>query len=116
MRISDWSSDVCSSDLHRGRAVDPLGPREVDHRRAERLEEVVRGQADAPLRQRQAEDGLHGPAEPGAGIDLGRPGAFVEAAENEQVGVLQARLQGTRSEAHTSELQSRMLTSYAVFC
>src|SRR3546814_13676458 len=23
MRISDWSSDVCSSDLHRGAAADP---------------------------------------------------------------------------------------------
>src|SRR3546814_11934879 len=34
MRISDWSSDVCSSDLHVGRAVgeltDALGPAQFD--------------------------------------------------------------------------------------
>src|SRR3546814_13232744 len=26
MRISDWSSDVCSSDLASGRRADPIGP------------------------------------------------------------------------------------------
>ncbi len=53
----------------------------------------MRRQADAPLRRRQAELGAHGPAEPGPGVHLGRPGPFVEAAEDEQVHVLQARLQ-----------------------
>src|SRR3546814_9125439 len=30
MRISDWSSDVCSSDLHRGRRCDHLLRQAVD--------------------------------------------------------------------------------------
>src|SRR3546814_2294401 len=40
MRISDWSSDVCSSDLDDGEAVDDAGPashpRSALDRRAER--------------------------------------------------------------------------------
>src|SRR3546814_5577384 len=31
MRISDWSSDVCSSDLHDGRAADELDVGEGEH-------------------------------------------------------------------------------------
>src|SRR3546814_6718574 len=127
MRISDWSSDVCSSDLescrpglqfrllvaqtvgepqalaegvdapeparrHGRSAVDPLGAGQVDAWRAESLVEVMRGEADAALGQRQAEGRLHGPAEP-------RP-----------------RRRLRRSEEHTSELQSLMRISYAVFC
>src|SRR3546814_1735113 len=37
MRISDWSSDVCSSDLHRRFAAGIALGKTVDHRRAEAL-------------------------------------------------------------------------------
>src|SRR3546814_7454489 len=67
MRISDWSSDVCSSDLGRPRQGPDLFP-----------------------------------AQP----DAGATGAGRHAAG----GILQ------RSEEHTSELQSLMRISYAVFC
>src|SRR3546814_8914774 len=83
MRISDWSSDVCSSDLtvdpHWANAVLPMGF-------------PVQGNLD-PL----------------ALIAGGR--ALETAVEN----ILSA-FENRRSEEHTSELQSLMRISYAVFC
>src|SRR3546814_1508802 len=77
MRISDWSSDVCSSDLrHRGNIL----AREI-------------GEPVVPVACREDRDQR--------GIDLR---------------VLMPRLRGSRSEEHTSELQSLMRISYAVFC
>src|SRR3546814_1380672 len=89
MRISDWSSDVCSSDLRgdvRLLQLDRVGGRDVDRRR---LFEV--GVAD----QRTGDDDF-----------LARCRALYGC-------VLRI---GRRSEEHTSELQSLMRISYAVFC
>src|SRR3546814_4560247 len=85
MRISDWSSDVCSSDL----ADQCGGGREAD--------------GQAPL--------AGGQAEPEGDMSLAR------AAGTERDDIL-APLDpfATRSEEHTSELQSLMRISYAVFC
>src|SRR3546814_2635436 len=97
MRISDWSSDVCSSDLIRqGLGVVGAGTR------VGRLAEVLRiaGIDEADLN-------THGPERVGEEV----PGAAVEAAGADDV-VAAAR----RSEEHTSELQSLMRISYAVFC
>src|SRR3546814_5721224 len=97
MRISDWSSDVCSSDLP--------DPQEGEFLVDNALATVERGCADrppflrlafilqmaiadrhaAPIPQREIEPGINRPAE-------------------------------QRSEEHTSELQSLMRNSYAVFC
>src|SRR3546814_18890907 len=41
MRISDWSSDVCSSDLLRGGAIAVVGERVDDHRHAARAVALV---------------------------------------------------------------------------
>src|SRR3546814_10835766 len=89
MRISDWSSDVCSSDLREDRlALVPLnfpsGRTAICHLR--RLREVDRAN---------------------------RTGQ--RAAIGAAIGNRRARLIG-RSEEHTSELQSLMRNSYAVFC
>src|SRR3546814_5300712 len=89
MRISDWSSDVCSSDL-RDVAFD-LVPAEAGHRPF----------AGAAHRI--------GTAKIETDIDLG-PGIGVIV--NQQG----CRLGIARSEEHTSELQSLMPNSYAVFC
>ena len=62
-------------------------------RRAEHLREVVRRQADAPLRQIEAEIAPHRAAEPGIAARLRRPGAFDEPAEHDAVDALQARFQ-----------------------
>src|SRR3546814_3742855 len=80
MRISDWSSDVCSSDLQRT----PAG------RRARMVLAVV--------------GRLHERPEPDAG-------AVAQVGQHKRPAV-----EKRRSEEHTSELQSLMRISYAVFC
>src|SRR3546814_9496533 len=90
MRISDWSSDVCSSDLRRR----PL------HRA------VAEGH-DARLDRRDIAVGLLQQALAARGQVEGEPGL----AELDRIHV-----DDVRSEEHTSELQSLMRISYAVFC
>src|SRR3546814_4552392 len=96
MRISDWSSDVCSSDLP------AVGPR------ASRL---ARPRCD-PLgagRLRNADSGVLRQQ-----VDSGRnTWPSLDLACILQVEALTAP---SRSEEHTSELQSLMRISYAVFC
>src|SRR3546814_2060551 len=109
MRISDWSSDVCSSDLDhaqlaaralldRGAAVFTL---EFGHLGGECVIALLQAAVVAPLL-----------------FDLLRQCAHVAgAAVPEPQPVLQPRQQREqRSEEHTSELQSLMRNSYAVFC
>src|SRR3546814_7790933 len=109
MRISDWSSDVCSSDLRVGqlrvaqlaRPRPPL-PRGPEHALGQRRE-----LAAAP------------------GLVLGIDEMGTEHRTDQLVGV-RAEDRGERrvgiddrtlrSEEHTSELQSLMRISYAVFC
>ena len=64
---------------------------EDDFFRAEQLGEIVRGEADAPLRQIKSEIKPHRPAEPGIGPAFRRPGAFDQAAEHDAVAVSEAR-------------------------
>src|SRR3546814_4852538 len=92
MRISDWSSDVCSSDL------------------------IDRYEAAGPLTAR-LEAALHdldfggGPA----GALLGREVRLTAGLDGDLPRLL--RLEKlTRSEEHTAELQSLMRRSYAVYC
>src|SRR3546814_2526253 len=91
MRISDWSSDVCSSDLVSRDLKPPPG-----------------GVARAVAR------GGRGQACPPSAAALSCPGAGpVEAPASHRAGLAQLV---ERSEEHTSELQSLMRISYAVFC
>src|SRR3546814_8480672 len=106
MRISDWSSDVCSSDLHyswsKGLKLLGLG-----------------------------RDQLELLPENGMRLDAGALEDVLARCERERQPVLMAvAVLGTteygtvdpvdamvdRSEEHTSELQSLMRISYAVFC
>src|SRR3546814_2903430 len=101
MRISDWSSDVCSSDLITDITPDPA----LLHSFAEPLgasrvvqhpDRCIIGMDNVAGQDRGLDaldqwlQGSHGPAAPVS--------------------------QGTRSEEHTSELQSLMRISYAVIC
>src|SRR3546814_8466589 len=88
MRISDWSSDVCSSDLFRRcHDTEPL------HK--------------SPTRFAGRPDCRHSwHRRIGANA---RPGTSTRKAHEPSSWVL-------RSEEHTSELQSLMRISYAVFC
>src|SRR3546814_2570151 len=102
MRISDWSSDVCSSDLVRRAQRIGVGLRLADARQA-----VHRGngqQAEA-RDERHEHRQAHRIAKLRAAAEQPRRGREqpVEQRENE------------RSEEHTSELQSLMRISYAVF-
>src|SRR3546814_5743019 len=96
MRISDWSSDVCSSDLHVGRLA-----RQFQHAVAaaalqQDMEFAVIGRHRGRI--------VHHPFG-GGDIGVERGKVVVGGAQHRQ-----------RSEEHTSELQSLMRISYAVFC
>src|SRR3546814_5020526 len=102
MRISDWSSDVCSSDLPCVAigGITPANARPLIEAGADFLavsgavwngDEAEAVRAFAALLRDDAE-----------------AAAVVATFGNLQVGV--------RSEEHTSELQSLMRISYAVFC
>src|SRR3546814_5425870 len=102
MRISDWSSDVCSSDLDdRDREHDHADEQaDQPHRVDDRLAAIMLGRG-AVLDE--AED------------DLACPDRALEHSgdrEQEDDELIEHR----RSEEHTSELQSLMRISYAVFC
>src|SRR3546814_4069719 len=122
MRISDWSSDVCSSDLrllHGERAVEGLVQEGVGIGGGQ-----FRGRLAVALDERLLV-GLE------TGLDLGRTGECSRRKQGEQqrrdgsaprhiashhIGGFQTSGPALRSEEHTSELQSLMRISYAVFC
>src|SRR3546814_2877527 len=115
MRISDWSSDACSSDLEAegGQHVEGdvlhLGAGEAERLGAELVakgplvegELHVEGAGEAGLQRLQR----------GLGEALGLEAIMVHAGR-----VLESAVADrVRSEEHTSELQSLMRISYAVF-
>src|SRR3546814_3328348 len=93
MRISDWSSDVCSSDLRT--AVPNKNAAKSITRTAESVSARLYVVAD--VRSERQYRGCYG--------DL----PFLGQGH-------QPRQRIERSEEHTSELQSLMRISYAVFC
>src|SRR3546814_9115280 len=92
MRMSDWSSDVCSSDLPRPALA-----------AWQCLQEIHQAGLKAGL-------GLY---EDNEAFDTRRPGVEGSRAHDLAAHDLKHLL---RSEEHTSELQSLMRISYAVFC
>src|SRR3546814_8462776 len=108
MRISDWSSDVCSSDLisfARSLVLSDPG------RAHARLERAGFAAISGLGRHSQTDRLPHRPRRyPDVGAsDEGRSGRLSYQAGS------RSDLAG-RSEEHTSELQSLMRISYAVFC
>src|SRR3546814_5424004 len=102
MRISDWSSDVCSSDL-----PDPL-PKQKRGGFMNREALIA-----AALAQLWTASALAQaiPSDSAGGINSGN------AAEDvTEILVTAQKRSERRSEEHTSELQSLMRISYAVFC
>src|SRR3546814_10298972 len=110
MRISDWSSDVCSSDLRRYDAA-ARGWREPWRRRRRRR---GRGRGSGRSGQR-LRDRRHGfPCR--CKILSDRDGPFEnEKRPRRDQTEADEMVHGQRSEEHTSELQSLMRISYAVF-
>src|SRR3546814_2356801 len=107
MRISDWSSDVCSSDLLQ-RAGDPGAVRRFQPCRDCR---VFPQQRVIGVVRRQFAHGL-----PDAGVDLRDWRNAVDQRAQVEARPADQYRQPARSEEHTSELQSLMRISYAVFC
>src|SRR3546814_4453828 len=114
MRISDWSSDVCSSDLDHddqqhaddaaggvspAAAVRPGGYRADQDEDQDDQQNRADGHGVPPVNR-----GPAGAARASSGIT--RP----------PIGRSLYRQHHLRSEEHTSELQSLMRISYAVFC
>src|SRR3546814_7538262 len=99
MRISDWSSDVCSSDLSlaasspRGVFRSPLQPVRSTHAHGRPTRRVL-----------SASHRRCAPASTNGSASLSRDPRPAPVAR------------ACRSEEHTSELQSLMRISYAVFC
>src|SRR3546814_10806336 len=111
MRISDWSSDVCSSDLQCGKhfALRAIAPLTICLSTAiptpACAAEVLPPGVAASLQQAAERD-----------VDAFRAAlrAAIAAAPDRKDATLRHAL--ARSEEHTSELQSLMRISYAVFC
>src|SRR3546814_3224839 len=116
MRISDWSSDVCSSDLRSDALAPAPPPAQVRPALPVRGNELFLHRLRQQVRRQQAlvEQEVVEPqsAEPVAQRQLGVHAQLQDAAVAVEVA---AGLAG-RSEEHTSELQSLMRISYAVFC
>src|SRR3546814_10008557 len=109
MRISDWSSDVCSSDRH---DIVELGSDPVIGQR-QRVADIGSEEADRdrPLRN---------PPDQGAGKHQqshcgGHHPAHQQPTPSQHHAPRHSSC-SMRSEEHTSELQSLMRISYAVFC
>src|SRR3546814_9991265 len=126
MRISDWSSDVCSSDLlavlhagahnhAEGGELEESEDQADDHQRERQVDQAPPRIDDGIPQSEQRADGG------GAGDRVGRGGGNGIGAEECFDDLLQhdGEAEGDqylRSEEHTSELQSLMRISYAVFC
>src|SRR3546814_5118219 len=103
MRISDWSSDVCSSDLgEAGPGGAPNGDLYVDVQ--------VRPH---PIFQREGDD-LY--CEVPIRFSQAALGATINVPTLDGTAEIRVPEETQRSEEHTSELQSLMRISYAVFC
>src|SRR3546814_2212598 len=129
MRISDWSSDVCSSDLELRRqarvlaATDLSATGRLDPGAGLRFD--VDGIAKGYILDRALEKArTAAPAATGIRIDIGGDAVYwgmPDDARGWQVAIADPRqpldnAPGIRSEEHTSELQSLMRKSYYVTC
>src|SRR3546814_6881588 len=110
MRISDWSSDVCSSDLADFEDAE-IGVRRhagEAERQTPLIVEVAARRDRHPLRRQDAGERVLGAGLADAACDADGAGRAAAAGGMGEV--------FARSEEHTSELQSLMRLSYAVFC
>src|SRR3546814_5662965 len=110
MRISDWSSDVCSSDLG-GHGECPQG-------QARGRTRAVRASAQGSARSlRRGHAGASRPKKIAVPVGQGRGmiATIQQGLKDDGFAVSISQL-CRRSEEHTSELQSLMRNSYAVFC
>src|SRR3546814_5630977 len=101
MRISDWSSDVCSSDLLNELDIQTRRGRRVAHP-LKRASKAIRQGLETGVTTIRQDDVIASVADALQYISYYHPMDYIRALG--------------RSEEHTSELQSLMRISYAVFC
>src|SRR3546814_3854253 len=121
MRISDWSSDVCSSDLPTAPPAPPPPPqpkREAVGAKPRSNPGSWATNADYPSSAlRNEEEGTTG-----FRVTVGTNGRVTDCSVTSSSGsstldeATCRLITRRRSEEHTSELQSLMRISYAVFC
>src|SRR3546814_3983396 len=126
MRISDWSSDVCSSDLSRSRSAVRVDTyRTVVRRRYRHAASPMERDVDRSPRHGGSMDRVS----KSSIARCSSPHAFPDCSTADRSGLHGRRTRSRpqspqtlkepamgRSEEHTSELQSLMRISYAVFC
>src|SRR3546814_6839017 len=112
MRIRDWSSDVCSSDLRNVGFQETRTNNDERQRQPEDIDRkailpsiAFKGHQEVPHRQYHRTE-QHRLALPQIAVG--------QIAADNRGNIHQRRI--CRSEEHTSELQSLMRISYAVFC
>src|SRR3546814_5367357 len=112
MRISDWSSDVCSSDLP------GIGPEIISSLLNFYAEPESRRIANQLADEMKIEDVVHVVQEsPVSGLTIVFTGSLATMTRDEAKAKAESPgAKASRSEEHTSELQSLMRISYAVFC
>src|SRR3546814_8621398 len=110
MRISDWSSDVCSSDPADGTGTDKAGST-----KALPAELAVQGHGWGHGRG-MGQFGSFGYATGLAGAPWSHTQILDHFYGGTTMGDIGNPLMMVRSEEHTSELQSLMRIAYAVFC
>src|SRR3546814_5174940 len=117
MRISDWSSDVCSSDLPGRPSMIQLWPHQQQS--IDLLRKALASGKRKPMLQVPTGGGKTRTA--GAIVELMRQRDKRAVFIVDAISLIDQTVQsfydlGLRSEEHTSELQSLMRISYAVFC
>src|SRR3546814_1458259 len=117
MRISDWSSDVCSSDL---RCSVRIGFDEAQaHLLHAGADILLHGSRFEPFGLTPLYSMRYGTIPIGSRIG-GMADTILDPGMHRPVGAMHGAtgilFEGERSEEHTSELQSLMRISYAVFC
>src|SRR3546814_2985414 len=105
MRISDWSSDVCSSDLQQ----------REDDAQHERGHDADEDHLPALLRRESGRKRAHNDRIVARKHDVDHQ-HLPEGSERRWRADVRDVRDDVRSEAHTSELQSLMRTSYAGLC
>src|SRR3546814_7307389 len=118
MRISDWSSDVCSSDLRRRQNQQrPHGNERqaVKFARLFKISHQISADAHLWLAPPPGATAISGNCDqPSQSASAIRPEKITAVHLVRDIGEFVRH--PVRSEEHTSELQSLMRTSYAVFC
>src|SRR3546814_2039696 len=116
MRISDWSSDVCSSDLRRSGGFLLV---DIDNQALINDAFGFENGDGAIVGLGERLDRLAGAGDVIGRVEGDAFGILLEKAGEARVRQLAERIirsLADRSEEHTSELQSLMRISYAVFC